>query len=244
MPRWSGGWGFQILEEYRHRSALLDGTKVVSDDLTEDIHILHIQGVYTWKKWIRATAKIPVVVYAERELPDANGDVTTQTDQGLGDLTLALPLKKYFNLDGRSGSWTVTPQLRAPLAPQDDYDVYDHVWGTGFGLSYETETYRYWIGAGTSAWYYLDEKPYEAAAHFGFGFNYYAFGSSGHIKWKNTLRYEGDDSLTLSGGPLVYFRFTDTVHGQFLWTHDFYDRQGTVDHGNGDALRLGLGFVY
>ena len=49
MPRWSGGWGFQILQEYRMEREFLDGTRTIGDELPEAIHILHIQGVYTWK---------------------------------------------------------------------------------------------------------------------------------------------------------------------------------------------------
>ncbi len=40
-----------------------------------------------------------------------------------GDSTLALPLKKYSNLDGRSGSWTLAPQVRVPLSGDDEYEV-------------------------------------------------------------------------------------------------------------------------
>ena len=35
-----------------------------------------------------------------------------------------------------------------------------------------------------------------------------------------------------------------SVHGQFEWKHDFHDRAGTIAHGNGETLRLGVGFVF
>ena len=31
MPRWDNGWGFQLIEEYRHDSDLMSGDVVVAD---------------------------------------------------------------------------------------------------------------------------------------------------------------------------------------------------------------------
>ena len=54
------------------------------------------------------------------------GPFRIDESMGIGTPTLALPLKRYFNLDGRSGSWTLAPQwlYRSPtqtatLAPSD-----------------------------------------------------------------------------------------------------------------------------
>ena len=70
------------------------------------------------------------------------------------------------------------------------------------------------------------------------------FGSSGHLKWKTSAHHEGDGTQRLSAGPTLYWRFTDTVHGQMEWKHDFHDRPGPLDHGNGESFRLGVGFVF
>ena len=244
MPRWSGGWGFQILQEYRMEREFLDGTRTIGDELPEAIHILHIQGVYTWKKWIRMTAKLPFIVHAERERPGPNGGFVTQQDDGIGDLTLALPLKKYFNLEGRSGAWTVTPSVRIPLSPQDDYEVYDRRWGTGLGFGYHRETHRWIIEGSATGWVVYDGPPNEVYLNFGFGQNVYLFGTNGHVKITNTLRIQSDGSRTYKAGPVAYFRITDLVHTQFIWLHDFYDKQGTPRNGRGDTFRIGVGFVY
>ena len=107
MPRGSGGWGYQFVHGYRHESDLLLGRTKKHPGFTEDVHLLHLQGVYTWDKSIRLTAKLPYVLDARREMPDGLGGKRVERDNGIGDLTLALPLKKYFNLDGRSGSLSV-----------------------------------------------------------------------------------------------------------------------------------------
>jgi len=244
MPRWDNGWGFQVVEEYRTESELLSGEDTVGSGLSEDVHIMHFEGVYTWDRSIRLTMKLPYVISARRELPGTGGGKIVQHDEGIGDMTLALPLKKYFNLDGRSGSWTLAPQLRVPLSGNDDYEIYDNVWGHGVSLGYETETHRWIFGAGSTTWVYHNDEPVETEVGLKLGMNLQAFHGSGSIQWRSSLHYEGDNSMTFSAGPVLYWRFTDTVHAQFQWKHDFYDRQGTLDHGKGETFKLGVGFVF
>lgn len=244
MPRWSDGWGFQWIHEYRHDRDLLSGRSKVGHGFTEDIHILHLEGVYTWKKSIRMTAKIPFVLDARREVLGAGGGKLVQHDEGLGDVTLALPLKRYFNLDGRSGSWTLAPQLRIPFAKDDTYAVYDHQWGHGLSLGYDTETYNYLIGVGATAWVFHGGDEAELSASIDLGRNLRAFGSSGHVKWETDFHHEDDGTFVITAGPALYWRITDTAHGRIEWKHDWYDRQGGRDHGNGDTFKIGIAFVF
>ena len=244
MPRWDNGWGIQLENEYRTESDLLLGTDRLGPGFSEEVNLLHVSGVYTWDKSIRLTFKLPYVLDARRELLGKGGAKIVQYDRGIGDLTLALPLKRYFNLDGRSGSWTIAPQFRVPLAKDDEYSVYDHVWGQGLSLGYETETYKFIFKVSAEAWVYYHEEPFESQFSIDIGYNLRAFKSSGHVKWETDLYYEGDNSVTLSAGPALYWRFTDTIHGRVEWKYDFYDRQGVVDHGNGNAIRAGLAVVF
>ena len=94
MPRWDNGWGFQFIEEYRSESDLLLGDQLAYPGFSEDVHLMHMEGGYTWDKSIRLTAKIPYVLDAVREMPDGSGGKRIQRDNGIGDPTLALPLKK------------------------------------------------------------------------------------------------------------------------------------------------------
>ena len=244
MPRWDNGWGFQIVEEHRSESDLLLGETVIAKGFSEEIYITHLEGVYTWDKSIRVTAKLPYVRDAMRELPDGSGGKLLQEDEGWGDLTLALPLKRYFNLDGRSGSWTFAPQLRIPLSEQDEYEVYDQIWRPGISVGYETETHKWIMAIGAATSTASEGMPSKSSMNIDLGFNFRAFNSSGHAKWETDYLREGDGSETLVVGPSLYWRFTDTVHGKIMWKRDTHDRQGTLDHGNGRYVKIGLGFVY
>ena len=253
MPRWTGGWGYQFIEEYRSESDLLLGERKAYPGYTEDVHLMHLQGVYTWGKIslgflgefnTRLTAKLPYVLEARREMPDGSGGKKIQKDNGIGDFTLALPLKKYFNLDGRSGSWTLKPMLRVPLAGDDDYEVYDNEWGTGLGAAYESETAQFHFHVSTSGWVYYGGEPFESHTSIDLGYNFEAFGSNGTILWETDFHYEDDGSETLSAGPAFYWNFNDTTHLRIEWKHDFHDRQGILDHGNGDTFKISLGFVF
>ena len=85
MPRWDGGWGYQIIEEFRYERDLLLGRKKQHAGFSESIHLMHLQGVYTWDKSIRLTAKLPYVLDASREMSDGSGGKKTERDQGIGD---------------------------------------------------------------------------------------------------------------------------------------------------------------
>ena len=244
MPRWDHGWGLQFIEEYRHEGDLLLGSKKANSGFTEDVHLLHLQGVYTWDRSIRLTAKLPYVVDARREMPNGLGGKLVERDNGIGDATLALPLKKYFNLDGRSGSWTFKPMLRVPLAGDDDYEIYDNEWGGGLGLGYEFEMSDFAFSSSAVAWSFGGDDPSEVHISVDLGYNFLASATNGSLFWESDFHYEDDGSKTLLAGPAFYWNFNDTSHTRLEWKHDFYDRQGVLDHGNGDVFMFSIGFVY
>tara|TARA_Y100000588_G_scaffold219041_1_gene232942 strand:+ start:392 stop:1201 length:810 start_codon:yes stop_codon:yes gene_type:complete len=244
MPRWDGGWGYQVIEEFRYERDLLLGRKKQHAGFSESIHLMHLQGVYTWDKSIRLTAKLPYVLDASREMSDGSGGKKTERDQGIGDLTLALPLKKYFNLDGRSGSYTLKPLLRVPLAGSDDYEVYDNEWGTGLGAAYESETARFHFHVSTSAWVFHGHEPFRNKSSIDLGYNFEARGTNGTFMWESDFIVEDDGTRTFSAGPVLYWNVNDVTHFRLEWKHDFYDRQGELNHGNGDTIRFSLGWVF
>lgn len=244
MPRWDNGWGVQFVQEFRREADLLSGGEIVGKGFSEDVDILHVEGVYTWDRSIRATLKLPWVVDASREFPDAEGGNITQKDEGIGDATLALPLKKYFNLDGRSGSWTLAPQVRVPLSDDDLYEVYDGVWGTGLSAGYETETYRYLFAFQVGGWVFEEGEPFQASASLDLGVNFNVFKTSGHVKWETDFIYEDDGLEKLLVGPHVYLKINDTIHAQLMYKKEIHARRNVLDHGNGKILKVGVAFVF
>ena len=243
MPRWDGGYGIQVRSESIHRGDLLQGDKIAGKGFTEDISQLHLEGVFTWDKSVRMTVKVPYVVDAKREQLIA-GKKEAQHSQGLGDITLALPLKNYFNLDGRSGSWTLAPQIRIPTkSKKDSYDVYDRLWGAGLSLGFETETAVLFFSTGGYAWLFEREDTNELGGHADLGWN---FRDNAQVLWETDFKWEDDNSQTLSAGPALYWRFTDTIHTRIEWKHDFISKVGSneFDHGNGDRISVGVGFVW
>jgi hypothetical protein len=245
MPRWKGGWGVQAVHEFRTEDHFLLKDRIIGRDLTETVHLLHLEGVYTWDKSLRMTIKIPYVLDAKREIPTPTGK-TTQRDEGLGDITVALPLKKYFNLSRRTGSYTFAPQVRVPASGDDSYEVYDNEWGAGLDVGYETETPELIFGISAGVWTFLGKEPLEASGSLDVGRQFILGAISGSVKWENDLVYENDGStsLTYLAGPALYVRVTDTWHLRVSYKHDFYDRQGTPDHGRGDRLTSGVAAVF
>ena len=250
MPRWDGGWGVQGSFEHRHNPRLLDGRDTVNPDLSEDVFLFHLEGVYTWTKEYRMTLKIPFLLDAERETPvdpeQPLGETTTQRDSGIGDATLSFPLKKYFNEDGRSGSWSLVPQVRIPLDHEDDeFEFFDGAWGNGVAFGYEVETTKTFFAAGTDFWTFYGDWPNEVHLHLDAGLN---FLDRGQALIESDFLGESDGSRTIMAGPAIYWRFTDVMHSRLEYKQALYDDQGdgrrSVDHGDTSMVKVGLGFVF
>jgi len=175
---------------------------------------------------------------------DAQNNKVVQHDSGLGDLTIALPLKKYFNLAARSGNWTVAPQVRIPLGNKSgDYEVADRVWGAGLSAGYETETYNWFFATGVSAWTFEKDEPAELSYSLDLGWN-----ALDHMQIliETDVKWDDDDAFWVSSGPAIYWRWSDHVHSRIEWKHDFVSKVSShePDHGNGDRVSVGVGFVF
>lgn len=242
MPRWDGGYGWQIIDEHISRRDLLDGNKSLGSGLYENIHKINLEGVYTWDKSIRLTVKIPYILDAERTILDDSGNIVKQTSSGLGDMKLALPLKKYFNEDGYSGNWSITPQLIVPTGTdQGDYTLPNRSWGTGFGASYEVESNKYFFAAGASVIEMHSSEPFEFSTHIDLGLN---FLDRGQFLIETDYHWEDDGTHSLITGPALYWRFADSVHARIEWKQSLSDHRGTIDHGNSTIVKAGIGWVF
>lgn len=244
MPRWDNGYGIQFLTDHLHRADLKQGNSVIASGFSETITQIHMQGVYTWDRSIRATFKLPYITEARRERRDGTGGKRDERDQGLGDLTLALPLKKYFNHAARSSNWTFAPQVRVPMGSQKEgYQVAKRLWGSGLTFGYETEVYKWFFYTDFTTWIFEGDAPTELHATIDFG---YTFQDNAMILWESDFKWDDADAVRLSAGPALYYRLQDQIHARLEWKHDFISRvaSDTPSHGNGDRLSVGVGFVF
>ena len=244
MPRWDDGYGFQIRQEIIYRNDLLLGDKVIGSGFSEKLEITHLEAVYTWDRSVRITAKLPYISNASREILDNNNEKVLEKFRGWGDLTLALPLKKYFNLDGRSGSWTFAPQLRGPLGTSvHSYQVPDRVWASGLHLGYETETVQWFFAVGSGFWVFEEDQPSEWHASVDLGWN---FRGDAQLLWESDMVWDREDTQILSAGPALYFRWNYQIHSRFSFKQDFISEVSNVnaDHGNTRRITIGVGWVF
>ena len=157
-----------------------------------------------------------------------------------------MPLKKYFNLDGRSGSWTIAPQFRVPgaSASSDTIGIYFRQFGTGVSLGYETETYNYIVKTGLSSIAYAGNVPMQHQANLTLGLNFFVGERNGHVKLQQQLRHQAGIETTYALVPIVYLRWTDLIHFQIRTSHDIYEHRTGPIHGKMHSARFGIGFVY
>ena len=240
MPRWDDGYGFQIRQEFISRSDLLLGEEVIGAGFSEDLSITHLEAVYTWDRSVRITVKLPYILEANREILDKNNEKVTEKFNGWGDLTLALPLKKYFNLDGRSGSWTFTPQIRVPIGNSiDSYQVPDRRWGTGVHVGYETETVEWFFSAGSGVWVFEEDKLNEWHASIDLGLN---VRDDLQLLWESDIFWDKEGAEILFVGPALYWRWSYQVHSRFSFKEELISKVSEVQAEHGNTLRLTFGF--
>jgi len=139
-PRWEEGWGVQTRHESRYSDKTLSGDDETDNPLgrKRSVNKTWVEGVYTWSRAIRATAKLPYVEQSRTSIVD--GVPTKQTGEGFGDLILAVPLKHYTNKPGGTQNIGFTPSLRLPTgSTHGDYPAGDGGTDAGLSFSYSNE---------------------------------------------------------------------------------------------------------
>ena len=236
MPRWDDGWGYQFIE-YRHESDLLLGSRL-HPGYTEDVHLLHFRRLQD------KSSALESCLMCRRPA----GDAATarrkriEHDVGIGDATPALPLKKYFNLDGKSGSWTSNRCCACRFRARMIMRFTTTNGATVSAWDMNTRPLNFtcvsrWLGVSRN-------EPFESWSTLDLGYNFNAWGTNAALMWETDFHYEDDGSETLLAGPALYWNINDTAHFRIEWKHYFHDRQGVLDHGNGDVFKFSLGFVF
>jgi hypothetical protein len=259
-PRWSGGSGFQIRQEYRATDEVLDGRDETSNvfNRTQRVRQTWFEGVYTFRKETRVTFKLP---WIDHETDSLRGGVPVrESGRGFGDLILAVPLKRYKNEPGKTRNFGITPSLRLPTgATGDTFPVADGSWDPGLSVSYSTENrnfYSLW-----DVWYRSNgagrrgiNRGDELGLDINLGLHPYhdVETRSGIFTMLDiSARYEGrgHDTTGVSGGErisvgpvLVWYRGNLMLRGEVHFP--IHERRKGIQFSRGTQVNVGAGFAF
>ena len=186
------------------------------------------------------------VAFDNRELAVSNGRVS-DTIEGFGRRVLHMPQpcpSTSAALDKRNQIVNPSFELSVNTGVPYAYEIYDNKWGGGLGLGYEFELHKFAFVSSASYWEFEHEKPSKVSLSLDLGYKSEYQGMNGTLFWETDFHYEDDGTETVLAGPALYWNFNDTVHMRLEWKHDFHNRQGVLDHGNGDRFLLSLGLVF
>ena len=92
-PRWAGGYGVQLFQVHSIADDLRHGQTTLPNPngLGSRVDTTWLEGVYTFRREFRITAKVPYIDQSRQWLRD--GEVIRQTGRGLGDIIIGAPIK-------------------------------------------------------------------------------------------------------------------------------------------------------
>lgn len=259
-PRWEHGYGFQIRHESYGSDKLLSGASNVDNALNRanDVNITWLEGIYTFRREVRLTVKIPYV--DQRRTVVQNGAAALESGSGLGDIIVGVPLKRYKNAASSTRNIAFTPSIRLPTgSTSGNYPVGDGSTdlGVSFSASFEkANLYQYYDlffwknGRGDRG---IDEGD-ELGIDINVGWHPY------HDNVKNegvflmldvSLRYQGrgqnlegttGGKRVASGPVLVYYRKGIMFRAEYKFPiyESLYDTQVSRGH----EIHVGIGFVF
>lgn len=152
-PRWQDGWGVQVRHESRFSDDLLAGSREVPNPIGREqrTETTWLEGIYTFRREVRATVKIP---WVQRErVSNVGGRALRTRGDGLGDVVLGVPLRKYWNLEGWTANVGLTPSLRIPTGSTSDAaPTGDGSWDFGLSTSFSAESPMFYVLADVFWW--------------------------------------------------------------------------------------------
>ena len=200
------------------------------------------------------TAKLPWI-HQTRVAPSG----ARQSGEGFGDLILALPLKRYWNNQGKTGNWGVTPHLRLPTgSTSGDYPVGDGSYDLGASLSYSHETPWHYVYVDLFTWLNGNgRRGMNPGNLVGLDLNlglhpYHDNGTNSGVflMWDVSARYEGRGTNTvgptggkrISTGPVAVVYWQNwMLRSEYSWP--VYQRVWDAQVSRGNEITLSLGAV-
>ena len=259
-PRWSGGSGFQVRQEYEITDEVLDGRSKAANvfNRSRRVRTTWFEGVYTFQREARVTFKLPWIDHETTSL--RGGLPVRESGRGFGDLVIGVPLKRYQNERGKTRNFGLTPSLRLPTGDTgDSFPVSDGSWDAGLSFSYSSENrdfYQLWEvfywsnGAGRRG----INRGDEVGRDINLGLHPYhdVNTRSGIFTMMDiSARYEGrgQDTTGVSGGRritagpvLVWYRGNFMVRGEVHFP--IHERYRATQFSRGVRVNFGAGFAF
>lgn len=259
-PRWAGGWGFQVRHLHRDSDDLISGDDEIVNPLglSRRVNTTLLEGVYTFDRSKRITVKIPWV--EQTRVTNISGTAVKQKSEGLGDVIVGVPLRKYINYRDWTSNFSLTPSIRFSTGQtEDDYPISDGSTDAGLSLSYSAESPEWFGSADLFHWFnHKGERGQHEGDETGLditlGKIIYHNGkksAGAQIQLDMGARYKAE-GLTLSGnnpgtrvfaGPAFTY-FQGPTYFRVVYNIPIYEdaKETTVSYG--DQLDIGMGWVF
>jgi len=261
-PRWDDGYGFQTRYEHYGSDDLMDGDSEISNPLglKRFVDTIWFEGVYTFNRGIRTTFKLP---HVDQRRTKKIGDVgVRQSNSGLGDLILGLPLKKYRNKKAFTDNFSITPSIRIPTGSSSgDFPISDGSVDWGLSISYSSETPEYYTLI--DLYYWLNTKGKNGmhegdvlALDINLGYHPYhsnETNSGVFVMWDMTARYNDDQDrntlTTASGGQRLHMGpvlvlYKENIMFRAEYKHPTYEKTSDISNSRGSEFIISLGITF
>ena len=261
-PRWNDGYGFQLRYEHYGSDDLMDGDSEISNPLGLErfVDTLWLEGVYTFDRSIRVTFKLPYV--DQRRVKNIGGVGARQSNTGLGDLILGLPLKHYRNKMAFTDNFSFTPSVRLPTGNSSgNFPISDGSVDLGLSFSYSSETPKYYTLFDLFYWLNTEgENGMHEGDELGLDINlgYHPYhdndtDSGIFTMWDVTARYNDDPksgTLTkasggqrLQMGPVLVL-YKDNIMFRAEYKHLLYEKTSGISNSRGSEIIISLGITF
>jgi hypothetical protein len=259
-PRWENGYGFQIRNESFFSNILLkkDSEIPTSIPVKKLINKTWIEGIYTFKRWIRLSFKLPWI--KQNKITEANGSPLKKTSSGIGDLIIGLPLKLYKNLEASTQNLAFTPSIRLPTgSTKGDLPVSNGSTDFGFSFSRSIESEKiyqlydvfYWINNNGKNG---DLEGNEIGFDINWGYHPYHDNESnkgvfvmldvlGRYKEKGLYLKNITGGLGLYSGPILVL-YKENIMFRSSFNLPIYENLNGQQFSRGTLFNLGIGLVF
>ena len=261
-PRWSEGFGFQVRYENFGSDDLMDGDSEISNPLglKRYVKTLWLEGVYTFDRSIRATFKLPYIDQSRTK--NIVGVGVRQSNSGIGDLVIGLPLKHYRNKRAFTDNFSITPSIRVPTGSSSgDFPISDGSVDLGISFSYSSESPKYYTLIDLFYWLNTEGKNGmhegdELALDINLGYHPFhsnETNSGVFVMWDVTARYNDDPSsatlTTATGGQRlqmgpVLVLYKDNIMLRTEYKHLIYEKTSGISNSRGSEFSIGLGITF